>query len=124
VAAISLIGLLWVAPAALAASAIDQYSEALPTAKGENPTRKAVQGGGGTATIPLQTRSQLESSKIGAAAEKAAKLTAPSRGGSASSDTSDTGDGLGFGLPLVLAATLAAAIGIALARRRFSATPS
>ena len=83
----------------------------------------AVQGGGGTATISPQTRSQLDKTKNGAAAEKAAKLTGPSRSGAASSDTSDTGDGMGLLLPLVLAATLAVAIGIFFARRRFSATP-
>ena len=132
VAAIALVALLLAAPAALAVSAVDQYSESIPTAGGQKPTRDLGHGGGsgqgggsaptqagpgsaGTATVPPQTRSQLQRTKNGLAAEKAARLTAPTRPSASSTDTSS---GMGFLLPLILAASLAVAVAVFLARRR------
>src|SRR4051812_782853 len=140
-AAISLVAVLMIAPAAFAVSAVDQYSEAIPTAGGQKATRDLGKDGGGgaanqsggeseasqnvggsapTATVPPQIRSQLEQSKKGAAAEKAAKLTAPSRPSASSTDTGSSG--MGFLLPLILAASLAVAVAMFLARRRAGAT--
>jgi hypothetical protein len=132
VTTVALIGLLALAPVAIAAPAPDQYTEGIPTAKGPKSTSHAVEHGGGAAKIPPQTRSQLAQSKNGAAAANAAKLSAPGGSaaigsaavGSAASDTSDTGSGMGLLLPLILGATLAVAIGIFLARRRPGATPA
>jgi hypothetical protein len=122
VVALALAGLLLMAPVALAASAVDQYSEGIPTARGQKPTTGGA-GGAGTATISPQTSAQLEKSKNGSAAEHAAKLTAPSRSGPAAPDTSDTGDGLGLLLPVILLVTLAVGVGMVVARRRLRATP-
>jgi cobalamin biosynthesis Mg chelatase CobN len=133
VAAIALVALLLAAPAAFAVSAVDQYSESIPTAGGQKPTRDlghgsgSAQGGGsaatqagggsaGTATVPAQTRSQLQRTKNGLAAERAARLTAPTRPSASSTDTSSSG--MGFLLPLILAASLAVAVAVFLARRR------
>jgi hypothetical protein len=121
---IILVALLVAAPSTFAASAVDQYSEGIPTAGGQKPTSDAVSGSPGTATIPPATREQLDKTPKGSAAEKAAKITAPTRSQPAGSDNSDTGDGLGLLLPLILAATLAAGIGIFVARRRLGATPT
>ena len=138
--AIAVVALLLAAPAAFAVSAVDQYSEAIPTAGGQKPTRDLGKGGGGsaagqrgggttasqggggsvpTATVPAQTRSQLERTKKGSAAAKAAKLTAPSAPSASSTNTSS---GMGFLLPLILAASLAVAVAVFLARRRTGAT--
>ena len=123
VAAFALTALLALAPTALAASAVDQYQEGFPTAGGQEPSRDAVGGSGGTRgteTIPPQTRAQLNKSKKGSAAEKAAKITAPSRPGSG---PSDAGGGMGFLLPLILVAALAGAVAIFVARRRAGPPP-
>jgi hypothetical protein len=119
---IALVVALGVAPAALAAPAVDQYSEGIPTAGGQKPSQDAVGAGSGTATIPPRTQSELQRTQKGAATEKAAELTAPSRSGSGGS--SDAGDGLGLLLPLILIATLIAGVGIFVARRRPGPTPS
>ena len=126
---IALAVVLVTAPAALAASAVDQYSEGIPTPGGQKPSRDAVKSAGstklgsaGTATIPPPARAALKGSKAGVAAEKAAKITAPGRPTSVASDPSSSGGGLGLFLPLMLAATLVAAIAIYLARRRAGAT--
>jgi hypothetical protein len=113
----ALVLLLALAPAALAASAVDQYSEGIPTASGQKPTRDAAKpGGGGTATIAPATRAQLEKTKQGAAAARAARITAPGRSAPGSADAGDAG--MGLLLPLILVAALAAAVGILFARRR------
>jgi hypothetical protein len=129
-AALALVLALAIAPSALAASAVDQYSEGIPTAGGQEPTHEAVtegQGaaGGGTAAIPRHAQSELQRSKPGSAAEKAAELSAPSRSdsGSVSLGGSDAGDGVGLLLPVILVAALITAVAIFLARRRPGATP-
>jgi hypothetical protein len=124
VTAVALTALLVIAPAAMATSAVDQYSEGIPTAGGQKPSHNAVRqevnGKGNTATIPPAAVAQLEKSKNGRAAAAAAKITAPSDSSPGGSPTN--GSGLGLLLPLILAATLLAAIAVFLARRR--ATPS
>jgi hypothetical protein len=123
IAAVGLLSVLASAPAALAASAVDQYQEGFPTAGGQKPTKDAVGGDGGTAgtaTIPPQTQAQLGKSKNGSAAEKAARITAPT---GPSSGPSDAGGGLGFLLPLILAGALAGAVAIFVARRRAGPPP-
>src|SRR5690349_11841529 len=124
IAAIALVALSLAVPVAIAASAVDQYSEAIPTPGGSKPTRDLSQGGvsgqaggsaatqagggsAGTATVPPQTRARLQRTKNGVAAEKAARLTAPTRSSASSTDTSS---GMGFLLPLILAASLAVAV--------------
>lgn len=122
-AGIVLLIVLAAAPSALAASAVDQYSEGIPTAGGQKPTRDLGSGQAGTpTTIPPQTQATLQRTERGAAADKAAKLTAPSRPSAGSSDTSDS-NGLGLLLPLILAATLIAAVAIFVVRRRPGPTP-
>jgi|tagenome__1003787_1003787.scaffolds.fasta_scaffold20986153_3 hypothetical protein len=123
-----------IAPAALAASAVDQYTEGIPTAKGQKSTGGSVHdggtpNGGGTtgavAPIGPQTSAELGKTKSGTAAAKAARLTAPSLAGPQSPtapDSSDTGGGMGLLLPLILAATLATAVAIVVGRRRVGPT--
>jgi hypothetical protein len=124
VAGISLVALLAGAPLALAASAVDQYSESIPAAGGQESSQHAAGGGGAGAgsatTIPPATQAQLEKSREGADAARVAQLTAPTAPGSASSGGGgETGGGGGLGLlfPLILAASLLAALGIVVARR-------
>jgi hypothetical protein len=114
--------LLLLASTAFAASAVDQYSEGIPTASGQKQSNGAVAHPGGTATIPPQTRAVLEKTKKGSAAEKAANITAPTRSGT-SSGGSDGGNGLGLLLILILAGTLGLAVAIYLARRRAGPAP-
>jgi hypothetical protein len=124
---IVLAALLVAAPSTLGASAVDQYSEGIPTAGGQKPTSAAAGGNPGTATIPPTTRARLDKTSKGSAAEKAAKLTAPTGPhptGSGASDTGGDGDGMGLLLPLILAATLALGIGVFIARRRVGTTPT
>jgi hypothetical protein len=109
------------APAALAGSAVDQYTEGIPSAGGQKSSNQAVNQSG-TATISPQTGAQLDKSRKGRAAERAANLTAPSHPGAVGSDSSGSGDGLGIFLPLILAATLVVGIGIFYTRRRLGAT--
>jgi hypothetical protein len=121
------VALLVVAPSTFGASAVDQYSEGIPTAGGQKPTSDAAGGSAGTATIPPTARARLDKSSKGSAAEKAAQLTAPTGPhptGSGDSDSGGEGDGMGLLLPLILAATLALGIGIFIARRRLGATPT
>jgi hypothetical protein len=127
-ASVALVVMLVIVPSAMAASAVDQYSEGIPTAGGQKPSRDVVRshesgGPGGTTTIPPATRAQLEKSKNGSAAVKAAKITAPSRTDLGRSDSS-SGGGLGLLLPLILVAALVAAVGIFFARRRAGPAPS
>lgn len=126
-AGIVLGALLVSAPLAHAGSAVDQYSEGIPTAKGQKPTRDAARGGGGgggTPTIPPATQAELGQTEKGRAAEKAAKLTAPDRAstGGGGESTTDEG-GLGLLLPLILGATLLTALAIFFGRRRAGAAP-
>jgi hypothetical protein len=125
VALLLLAGLLSSAPGAFAGSAVDQYTEGIPTAGGQEPSRDAVgnSGDGNSAPIPSRTRAQLGKSKVGSAAEKTADLTAPARHGSGLSGPSDAGGGLGFLLPLILVSALAVAVAIFIARRRADAAP-
>ncbi|MDX6615642.1 MAG: hypothetical protein QOD60_733 [Solirubrobacterales bacterium] len=81
-------------------AAIDQYTEGVPTAKGQ----KSEQGAG---ALPPGTAQSLDSlGKDGAAAAAVAKVTAPSPGGGGGSQTS----GMGIWLWLILAACLLAAL--------------
>jgi hypothetical protein len=90
-------------------SAVDQYTEAVPAAGGQ----QASKGGGGT--LPGGTAEALASQgKDGAGAAAAAKLTAPEPGHPGGSETS----GMGIVLPLVLIAALLAAVAAFVARRR------
>jgi hypothetical protein len=125
IAVVVVVGLLTLAPGAFAGSAVDQYTEGIPTAGGQEPSRDAVgnPSSGNSAPISSQTRNQLGKSKEGSAAEKAADLTAPARHGNGLSGPSDAGGGLGFLLPLILVAALAAAVAIFIARRRADAAP-
>lgn len=129
-AALVLVPVLCAAPSALAASALDQYTEGLPSAKGQAPTGGGTNGGrpvgggaqsGEGAALSHSTRSQLGKTRNGSAAAKAADLTASGRSavsGNVTSDTSDTGDGMGLLLPLILVAALVLAIAIVVGRRR------
>jgi hypothetical protein len=126
-AALVLLILLGPVPAAFAQSAVDQYSEAIPTAGGQKSTHAAVTGGGGgtagggTAQIPPKTSAQLHQTKTGDAAEKTARLTAPNKSSSSNSGGSSSDSGMGLVLPLILAASLLGAIAIFIARRRAGA---
>jgi hypothetical protein len=111
VAAIAFASLLASAPAALAGSATDQYSEGFPTARGQESSGNAL-GGQRNAQIPPRTKADLERSGKGSAAEKAAQITAPPGG------SSDSGDGLGWWLVVILVASSLFAVGRYLARRR------
>jgi hypothetical protein len=123
-----------IAPGALAASAVDQYTEGIPTANGQKSTGGSVHDGGtpnsratngAVAPIGPQTRAELGKTKSGTAAAKAARLTAPSLAGPqnpTAPDSSDTGGGMGLLLPLILAATLATAVAIVVGRRRLGPT--
>jgi len=120
----TLLAVLAFVPTAFAASAVDQYSEGLPTAGGQKSTHDTVAQGGGTARIAPDTRAQLGKGRKGRAAERAAEISAPRRDDSVGPNTSGTDDGLGLLLPLILAATLVTGIGIFYARRRLGTTPS
>ena len=117
---LALVVVLCTATSALAASAVDQYQEAIPTAGGQKPTGDATTGAGavqrGTATIAPGTRAKLDKTKNGAATARAAEITAPSQSNRGSGSSGD--EGLGLILPLILAATLTGAVMIVLARRR------
>ena len=90
-------------------AAIDQYTEGIPTAKGQ---RSENQGG---AALPPGTTGSLDSlGKNGAAAAALAKATAPSPGDGGGSQTS----GMGIWLWLILAACLFAALARFYAHRR------
>jgi hypothetical protein len=122
-AAIALVAIVVFAPTAMGASAVDQYTEGIPTASGQKPSLNAVGGdggGGGTAAISPQTQAKLQKTKKGSAADKAANITAPSASESGPSDS----DGMGLLLPLILVAALATAVGVFLGRRRTGAAPS
>src|SRR5436190_20678068 len=94
-AGIVLLIVLVAVPSALAASAVDQYSEGIPTAGGQKSTHDLGNGGGGPATIPPRTQGALQGTKRGAAVEKAAKLTAPKRSDlSGGSQSGSDGSGL------------------------------
>jgi hypothetical protein len=126
VAGISLAVVLMTASPAFGGSAVDQYSEGIPTARGQQASQDAVAPGGDRSTnIPPGTQAELKRSKIGAAAENAARITAPSSQGSSSTSDRETGSdsGLGLLLPLILAATLVGAVAIYLARRHPGPTP-
>jgi hypothetical protein len=86
-------------------AAVDQYTEAIPTAKGPRS-----EGGGGT--LPAGTAESLNSPGVTALA----KATAPSPSDGGGSQTS----GLGIWLWLILAACLVAALTRFFARRRTS----
>jgi hypothetical protein len=88
-------------------AAIDQYTEGVPTAKGQ----KSEQGAG---ALPPGTVGPLDSlGKNGVAAAAVAKVTAPSPGGEPSQTS-----GLGIWLWLILAACVIAALTRFYARRR------
>jgi hypothetical protein len=127
--ALVIAALLASASASFATSAVDQYSEGIPTAGGQKPSHDAARdalrgggggrrtgGGGGSAAIPRTAAAQLGKSKQGSAAERAAKITAPDRSSPGGSTTN--GRGMGLILPLILAAILAGAIALFIARRR------
>jgi hypothetical protein len=88
-------------------SGVDQYTEAIPTAKGPRS-----EGGGGALPPGIVT----PPGKDGAAVAALAKATAPSPGDGGGSQTS----GLGIWLWLILAACLLAALTRFFARRRTS----
>jgi hypothetical protein len=90
-------------------SAVDQYTEGIPTATGERSSRD--RGG----ALPPGTAAPLDSlGKNGAAAAAAAKASAPSRGDAGTSQAS----GMGIWLWLILLACLLAAVTRYVARRR------
>jgi hypothetical protein len=122
-AVIALVAIAVTAPVAMAGSAVDQYTEGIPTAGGQKPSVQAVGGGGGgtgTVKISPQTQAKLQKTKKGSAAEKAARITAPTASPSGPSDSG----GMGLLLPLILVAALATAVGLFLGRRRTGAAPS
>ena len=91
-------------------SAVDQYTEGVPTATGQ----RSSQDGG---KLPPSTAGPLNSlGKNGAAAAAAAERTAPSHGDGEASQTS----GLGIWLWFILAASLLAALMLFFGRRRTS----
>ncbi len=99
-------------------SAVDQYSESIPNAGGKRKSDDKG-GGGAPAAIPPQTQAQLEGQGAdGNGAAKLAQVTGPGNSGDGDSGS----DGLGFILPLILIASLLAAVALYLARRRLGAT--
>jgi hypothetical protein len=92
-------------------AAVDQYTEGVPTAKGQ----RSEQGGGGS--LPPRAAGPLAAlGKDGAAAAATARATAPSPVDGASSQTS----GMGIWLWLLLAGCLLAALTFYMNRRRTS----
>jgi hypothetical protein len=121
-------------------SGVDQYKESIPGVGGNRPAgpdgEGASGGSGGSgstsgtgargkATISPRTAQSLEKlGPDGQAAGALAEATDPSRSsGSPSSDSSDTGPGMGWVLLVILALTLAGALGVLLMRRRGGAPP-
>jgi hypothetical protein len=93
-------------------SAVDQYTEGIPTAKGQKSERTP-------GALPPGTDGPLNAlGKKGAATAAAAKASAPSPGDSGPSQTS----GMGIWLWLILAACLLAALTRFYARWRTSRT--
>jgi hypothetical protein len=123
-------------------SAIDEYTENVPGAGGDRPSRGVDGGSGGESgsTLPPASSGALASEGAdGAAAAALAQATAPARepGGSTARDREGAGgglpsvgdivawvgggsdsDGLGIVLPIILGSVLVAAVLFLLARRR------
>jgi hypothetical protein len=148
IAALATLAALVVPAAALAAqpgpppgnSGADQYTENIPTAGGSQTTGGgggAGGGGGGSAVSPGTVRELQGQGSAGKGAAAFAQATAPRgahRGEAASEGgggtpigdvlkqvtgaDSDSGGGMGLVLPIVLGASLLAAVGLLLARRR------
>jgi hypothetical protein len=100
-------------------AAADQYTEAIPLAGGPRATKDHGDG-----SLPPRTEAALQQKGAdGSATATLAKVTAPRSGSGSGSgaDGSDTGtSGMGFALPLLLGASLLAAIAL-VARRRIGA---
>jgi hypothetical protein len=83
-------------------AAVNQYVEALPGAAGAEPSSAAVTAG----ALQVQGTDRIRAAAL-------ARATAPDRGATGSSSS-----GMGIALPLIMLASLLAAVALFVARRR------